>query len=54
MVPIRAILTSVVDAMQASKTMDAHEVMPRLMAYARALEYDAQWTLAADVYECVT
>lgn len=29
------------------------EVMTRLMAYARALEYEARWVLAADVYETV-
>jgi tetratricopeptide (TPR) repeat protein len=30
-----------------------HSVAPRLMAYARSLDLDAKWTLAADVYETV-
>jgi tetratricopeptide (TPR) repeat protein len=30
-----------------------HTIAPRLMAYARALDLDAKWALAADVYETV-
>jgi tetratricopeptide (TPR) repeat protein len=30
-----------------------HAIAPRLMAYARALDLDARWGLAADVYETI-
>jgi tetratricopeptide (TPR) repeat protein len=49
----RALLTSVVDAMVASSTMRISTVAPRLMAYARSLQLDAQWLLATDVYRTV-
>ena len=52
-VPARAVLRSVVDAVQTSTTSDMHAIAPRLMAYARSLDLDAKWTLAADVYETV-
>ena len=51
--PIKAILGSVVDGMATGKKPRPRDVTPRLMAYAKALEYDAKWALAADVYECV-
>jgi len=51
--PIPSILRSVVAALKSSKETDVHDVMPRLMAYGRALEYEAEWRLAADVYETV-
>lgn len=51
--PVRRILTSVVDAMAASTPTDMHALVPRLMAYGQALEYDARWTLAADVYATI-
>ena len=51
--PARAILRSVVDAVKASPAGDMHAIAPRLMAYARALDLDAKWALAADVYETV-
>ena len=50
--PIRTILGRVVDALEAQKP-DIHVVVTPLMAYARALEYEAQWLLAADVYHSV-
>ncbi|MBX6331703.1 MAG: hypothetical protein IRY91_07640 [Gemmatimonadaceae bacterium] len=50
---IRALLRSVVDAMEAARTPRVATVAPRLMAYARALQFDAKWELAADVYETV-
>ncbi|MDB4881148.1 MAG: hypothetical protein JWL60_2594, partial [Gemmatimonadetes bacterium] len=52
-VPARAILTGIVDAVRTSRASDMHSVAPRLMAYARSLDLDAKWTLAADVYETV-
>jgi tetratricopeptide (TPR) repeat protein len=50
--PIRAILGRVVDALQSRKP-DIHVVVTPLMAYGQALEYDANWLLAADVYHSV-
>src|SRR5712664_3071751 len=49
--PARALLGSVVAALKTSSTGEMHAIAPRLMAYARALEFDAKWTLAADVFE---
>lgn len=51
--PTRAILRTIVSTMQASQPADVHDVMPRLLAYARSLEYDANWKLAVDVYDAV-
>ncbi len=51
--PARAILWSVVQALKESETGDVDAIAPRLMAYARALDLDAKWPLAADVYETV-
>jgi tetratricopeptide (TPR) repeat protein len=48
--PIRRILTSVLDVMVACTAADMHALSPRLMAYGQALEYEAKWSLAADVY----
>jgi tetratricopeptide (TPR) repeat protein len=50
--PIRAILGRVVDALREQKP-DIHVVVTPLMAYGQSLEYDAKWTLAADVYQSV-
>lgn len=49
----RALLTSIVDAMTAAPIVRMATVAPRLMAYARALQMDARWTLAANVYRTV-
>jgi tetratricopeptide (TPR) repeat protein len=51
--PARAILASVVDAMEASAVIDVSAVAPRLLAFAAALEYEARYALAADVYRGV-
>jgi tetratricopeptide (TPR) repeat protein len=51
--PVRAILGSVVDAMEDSAVPDMSAVAPRLVAYGRALEYAARYALAADVYRVV-
>lgn len=50
--PIRAILGRVLEALQSRKP-DIHVVVTPLMAYGQALEYDASWRLAADVYHSV-
>lgn len=51
--PVRRILGSVVDAVAQSTSADLSAVIPRLMAYAKSLEYDAHWALAGDVYSTV-
>jgi tetratricopeptide (TPR) repeat protein len=51
--PARALLASVVDAIEDAAVADMSAVAPRLLAYGRALEYDARYALAADVYRAV-
>lgn len=51
--PARAILGSVIDAMEESAVPDMSAVAPRLIAYGASLEYDARYALAADVYRAV-
>lgn len=51
--PIRRILSTVVDVMTSSTAVDMHALTPRLMAYAEALDYEARWGLAADVYQTI-
>ena len=51
--PIRALLLSILDAMAAKTCAGPAAVAPRLMAYARALQFEAKWSLAADVYGTV-
>jgi tetratricopeptide (TPR) repeat protein len=51
--PVRGMLRSVVDAMAVTSTPNFRTVAPRLMAYARALDFDARWSLAVDVYHTV-
>jgi tetratricopeptide (TPR) repeat protein len=48
--PIRSMLLRVVDALRPRKP-DIHVLVTQLMAYAQALEYEAKWSLAADVYQ---
>lgn len=48
--PARAILGSVLTTLIESRGGDMHAVSPKLMAYARSLDLDAKWDLAADVY----
>ena len=50
--PIKSILDRVLDALHEQKP-DIHVVVKPLMAYAKALEYDAHWHLASDVYHTV-
>lgn len=52
-VSTRALLQSVLDAMEAVPSVRVATVAPRLMAYARALQFDGRWSLAADVYRTV-
>jgi len=50
--PVRTLLHRVLRALHERKP-DIHIVVTPLMAYAQALEYDAHWRLAADVYHSV-
>jgi tetratricopeptide (TPR) repeat protein len=50
---VRALLISILDAMSSKACTGPAAVAPRLMAYARALQFEAKWSLAADVYETV-
>jgi hypothetical protein len=49
----RSILSSLVDTMQALPAVRVTTLAPRLMAYARALMYEAKWALAADVHRTI-
>jgi len=51
--PLRRILTAIIDTMTASSPVESHTLCPRLIAYGQALEYDAKWSLAGDVYQVV-
>jgi len=51
--PARSILRSVIGALKSSPPNDMRAIAPRLLAYGRALDLDAKWALAADVYETV-
>lgn len=50
---IRSILSSVVDTMQSLREVRVTTLAPRLMAYARALMFEARWSLAADVQRTI-
>ena len=49
----KSILVSIVDAMEAARTVRLSLVAPRLLAYARALQFDGRFALAADVHGTV-
>jgi tetratricopeptide (TPR) repeat protein len=49
----KAILASIVDAMEGAGVVRVPLVAPRLLAYARALQFDGRWELAADVHRTV-
>ncbi|MEP6496106.1 MAG: hypothetical protein ABJF01_25755 [bacterium] len=51
--PLRRILTGVLDTIVSSDVVANHVVSPRLMAFAQVLEYEAKWSLAADVYRTI-
>jgi tetratricopeptide (TPR) repeat protein len=52
--PMRGLLTSVLRAIETSRPGGPSAVLrPRLMAYGRALEHQARWELALDVYQTV-
>lgn len=50
--PIKTLLGRVVESLRNARP-DIHVVTTPLMAYAQALEYDAKWHLAGDVYQTV-
>ncbi len=49
----KAILASIVDAMESAGMVRVPLVAPRLLAYARALQFDGRWELAADVHRTI-
>jgi tetratricopeptide (TPR) repeat protein len=49
----RAILSSVVDAMESTVMVRVQLVAPRFLAYARALQFDGRLELAADVHQTI-
>lgn len=49
----KGILESIVDAMQGASVVRVPLVAPRLLAYGRALQFDGQFELAADVHKTV-
>lgn len=49
----KAILASIVDAMEGAGMVRVPVVAPRVLAYGRALQFDGRWELAADVYGTV-
>jgi tetratricopeptide (TPR) repeat protein len=51
--PLRRILAAIVDTMTSVSSVEVHTLCPRLIAYGQALEYDAKWSLASDVYQVV-
>ncbi len=51
--PLRRILCAIVDTVVECDAIDPHALTPRLMAYGQALEYEARWALATDVYRSV-
>lgn len=51
--PLRALIMSVLDAMRKSPDSAPSDLIPQLFAYARGLEFDAKWALAADVYDTI-
>jgi len=51
--PLRRMLGNIVDVVVSSSACDFHALCPRLMAYGQTLQYDAKWSLAADVYQTI-
>lgn len=51
--PSKVILASIVDAMEGAGMVRVPVVAPRLLAYARALQFEARWELAADVHRTI-
>jgi tetratricopeptide (TPR) repeat protein len=49
--PVRRMLGAITDSLVSSTSLDVHALAPRLMAYGQALEYEARFALAADVYQ---
>ena len=50
---LKAILSGIVDTVETSALYSPAVLAPRLMAYGQLLEYDARWSLAADVYTTI-
>ena len=52
--PARAILGGIVDVLVETRSVDPRVITPRLLAYGQSLALDADYDLAADVFETVT
>jgi tetratricopeptide (TPR) repeat protein len=48
---LRTILNAAIEILADTRVTDMRLLAPRLMAYGQFLEYEANWSLAADVYE---
>lgn len=51
--PLREPIMNVLDVMRKSPERSPSDVIPHLMAYARGLELEGKWALAADVYDTI-
>ena len=51
--PVRSILSGIVQTMTESRAVDIARIAPRLMAYARSLDFEGRWPLAIDVYQTI-
>jgi tetratricopeptide (TPR) repeat protein len=51
--PVRKILNGLLDTIERAKHPDTTAILPRLMAYGRALDYESRWKLSNDVYQTV-
>ncbi len=51
--PVKRILKGVVDVVVSATSLNLHVLVPRLLAYAQALQYDDKWSLAADVCQTI-
>ena len=51
--PAKSILASIVDAMESARMVRPSLLAPRLLAYARALQFDGRFALAADVHRTI-
>jgi tetratricopeptide (TPR) repeat protein len=51
--PVRKILHGLLESVERAKHPDMSGIIPRLMAYGRALDYEGSWKLSNDVYQTV-
>jgi tetratricopeptide (TPR) repeat protein len=51
--PVRNILHGLLEAVERAPHPDMSTILPRLMAYGRALDYEGNWILSNDVYQTI-